>query len=278
MTPNQHFLTLGGHEIHVREWGAENAETVVLWHGLARTGADFTPLAELLAARWRCLAPDTLGRGLSQWAKAPEQDYSFARYERIALDLLDAFQVERLRWVGTSMGGALGIRLAAGPLKGRIERLVINDIGPELPQPAIDRILAYAGKPGSFDTLAQFEDYLKLIYRPYGWMSEDEWRRMAITSHRRRDDGRITLHYDPRMVLQFVHHGDDYRQWPAWSAIAAPVMVLRGKDSDLLLPEVAERMLAGNAGATLLEVEGCGHAPALNVLEQTGPVVAFLGG
>jgi pimeloyl-ACP methyl ester carboxylesterase len=275
MSPITHFVKAAGHEIHVAEWGRGNAETAILWHGLARTGADFEPLAAELAKEWRLLVPDTLGRGLSSWARE-EGEYGFATYAAVAADVCALFGVNAMMWVGTSMGGALGIRLAAGPFAGRITHLVVNDIGPELPRPAVERILAYASTPPVVDTMGELEAFLRAAYRPYGVLPEAQWRRMAVTSARRLPDGRLTLHYDPRMTRQFVNHPGDYDQWDAWRRVGCQTLVLRGADSDLLLPAVADRMLDENPLAELVEIGGVGHAPALNVPEQIGVVAAFL--
>ncbi len=196
-SPLLHFPILEGHEVAVTEWGAGRAATVVLWHGLARSGADFRDLAEALAPHYRVLAVDQIGRGLSQWARDPAKDYCFESYGRIAAALCEHFGIGRMRWVGTSMGGALGIRLAGGIMRERITHLVINDIGPELPAPAVERILAYVGNPPVLDTMAELEAWLRKAYAPYGHLSEAQWKHMARTSFRRRDDGRITVHYDP---------------------------------------------------------------------------------
>lgn len=276
--PIHHLPILAGFEVHVLEWGAGNPEVVVLWHGLARTARDFDPLATALAKRYRVLAVDTIGRGLSQWAPSPESDYCFRTYERIALDLLDHFGVMVPRWVGTSMGGALGIRLAGGALKDRMGPLVVNDIGPEVPEAAVERILAYVSTPPVVDTIGELEAWLRQAYAPYGFLPAEQWRQMALTSARRLPDGRITLHYDPRITEQFRAHPDDYRQWPAWQAITAPTLVFRGTESDLLLPEVAARMAETGPRPTVREIAKVGHAPALNVPGQIDPILAFLKG
>jgi pimeloyl-ACP methyl ester carboxylesterase len=276
--PIHHLVDLAGFEVHVLERGAGHPEAVVLWHGLARTARDFDPLAEALAKRWRVLAVDTIGRGMSQWARDPASDYCFAVYQAIALALLDRFGVMVPRWVGTSMGGALGIRLAGGALKDRMGPMVVNDIGPELPAAAVERILAYVSAPPVVDTLGDLEAWLRRAYAPYGYLTAAQWRRMALTSARRREDGRLTLHYDPAIVAQFREHPADYALWPAWEAISSPVLVLRGADSDLLRPEVAARMAETGPRPTVREIPKTGHAPALNVPGQIDPVTAFLKG
>jgi pimeloyl-ACP methyl ester carboxylesterase len=272
---NSRYLTCAGREIHFMEWGARDAEPVVAWHGLARTGRDMDPIAAHLAARYRVICPDTLGRGLSQWSPDPAREYCLAFYERIAAELIDALDIGHCLWLGTSMGGAIGLRCAAGALRGRITRLVLNDIGPEIAKAAEDRIRAYAGSPPAFATVGELEAYFRTVYKPYGWLSDAQWRALTETSARRLPDGRVTPHYDPAMVQQFVQHPKDYVQWAAWDALDIPVLVLRGEASDLLLPEVADAMRNRGPRAVVATIAGCGHAPALNVAEQFALVERF---
>jgi pimeloyl-ACP methyl ester carboxylesterase len=268
MQPRSHYLVCEGREIHFMEWGGEHAETVVAWHGLARTGRDMDAIALHLSRRWRVICPDTLGRGLSQWSPLPAQEYCLAFYEKLALALVDQLGIHQMHWLGTSMGGAIGLRAAAGRLSGRIRRLLLNDIGPELAAPAVARIRSYAGNPAAFATMAELEQYFRSIYKPYGWLSDLQWRLLTETSMRRLPDGRVTPHYDPALVQQFEHHPDDYTQWDAWDRLTLPVLCLRGESSDLLLPEVAEAMRGRGPRAVVVTVAGCGHAPALNTPEQ----------
>jgi pimeloyl-ACP methyl ester carboxylesterase len=260
------------------EWGADKPECVIAWHGLARTGRDMDEVAAHLATRYRVICPDTIGRGLSQWSPQPEKEYCLAFYGELAVGLMDSLGVRAAHWLGTSMGGALGIHLAAGALQGRIRRMVLNDIGPKLGDAAVERIRAYAGNPPQFDTVSQLEQYFRTIYQPFGWLSDAQWRRLTESSTRRTPEGKVTPHYDPRMVLQFTHHPGDYDLWPAWDAIGIPVLCLRGEKSDLLLPEVAEEMTRRGSRARLVTIAGCGHAPALNVPEQLELVERFLAG
>lgn len=274
--PTSQYLGCAGREIHFMEWGAGQPETVIAWHGLARTGRDMDPIAAQLAARYRVICPDTIGRGLSQWSPDPAREYSLAFYEQIAVALLDQLGIQRCHWLGTSMGGAIGLKAAAGALRGRIRRLVLNDIGPELAAAAVERIRTYAGNPPAFATVSELEQYFRTIYKPYGWLSDAQWRALAESSTRRLPDGRVTTHYDPAMVQQFIHHPDDYVQWEAWDALDIPVLVLRGESSDLLLPEVAEAMRTRGPRAVVATIAGCGHAPALNTPEQYALVERFL--
>lgn len=274
--PVSRYLRCEGRELHYMEWGAPDAPPIVMWHGLARTGRDFDDLAQALANDYRIICPDTIGRGLSQWSLDPVSEYRLDFYARLALALAEGLSLARMRWVGTSMGGATGMHAAATTLRDRISHLVVNDIGPELPQPAIDRILAYAGNPPAFDTVTELEAWLRVAYKPYGWQSDAQWRRMAETSVRRLPDGRVTAHYDPAIVGQFKHHPDDYNRWSGYDTLRMPLLLLRGADSDLLLPEVAHAMTQRGPRATRIDFPDCGHAPALNVAPQIDAIRQFL--
>ncbi len=278
--PASRYARLAGYEIHYMDWGAPDAPVVVAWHGLARTGRDMDDLAGHLAGRgFRVVCPDTLGRGLSQWSRSPDEEYCLAFYARLAGELLDHLGARQVRWIGTSMGGAIGMAAAAGALAGRITHLALNDIAPELAAAAVERIKAYAGQPPAFDTVTGLEAFFRQVYAPYGWLSDAQWRRLAETSTRRLPDGRVTPHYDPAMVRQFTVHPRDYDQWQAYERLAIPVLCLHGAESDLVLPATIAAMRTRGPGARglleVIEVPGCGHAPALNVPEQYGWVERF---
>jgi len=272
-------------EIHYTDWGRADKGTVIAWHGLARTGRDMDELAAHLSGRgWRVICPDTVGRGLSQWSRQPDEEYCLRFYARLARELLDGLDLQTVHWVGTSMGGAIGTLCAGGlaepTLKGRIRSLVLNDNAPELAQAAIERIRAYAGQPPAFETVTELEAFFRQVYKPYGWLSDAQWRRLAETSTRRLPDGRVTPHYDPAMVRQFIVHPDDYLIWDHYEAIEVPVLLLRGAESDLVLQETVPRMRERGPGARgllqTIEVPGCGHAPALNVPQQLDWVTGFI--
>ncbi len=275
IVPSSHYARLAGREIHWLDWPTAEPDPQVLiaWHGLARTGRDMDELAEHFAARgFRVICPDTIGRGLSQWSPLPDEEYRLAFYAQLAEALCDELQLERVHWVGTSMGGAIGTVCAAGlfapRMKARIASLVLNDNAPELAQAAIERIRAYAGNPPAFDTVSELETFFRGVYKPYGWLSDAQWRRLAETSTRRLPDGRVTPHDDPAMVRQVSTRED------------APVLCLRGAESDLVLPEVVEAMRHRGPGAAgrleVVEIQGCGHAPALNVPEQLECIEGFI--
>jgi pimeloyl-ACP methyl ester carboxylesterase len=278
MTPSSHYLRCAGREVHYLEWGAQHAETVIAWHGLARTCRDMDDIAQHLAQRYRVICPDTIGRGLSQWSPEPEREYCLSFYEQLAQGLVDQLGLTQFHWLGTSMGGAIGTRAAARSLRGRVRRLVLNDNGPELADAAIIRIRSYAGNPAAFATVSELEAYFRSVYKPYGWLSDAQWRRLAESSTRRLPDGRVTPHYDPAMVMQFTHHDDEYLQWDDWERLDIPVLCLRGETSDLLLPDVADRMRTTGPCAVVVEIKDCGHAPALNTPEQWALVERFLAG
>lgn len=276
MTPRSRLLACAGYEIHAMEWGPADGEPVIMWHGLARTGRDFDQLAAAVAETYRVICPDTIGRGLSQWAKDREHDYCFARYGEIAVALLDALGIGKLRWVGTSMGGLIGIRMAAGALKGRITHLLVNDVGPAIPAAATERIASYVGNPPSFATVGELEGWLRTVYAPFGQNPDSFWRTMTETSYRRLDDGRVTVHYDPRIVTQFTAHKSDLDLWPDWEAIACPILLLRGAQSDVLPAATADEMIKRNRKTRLMVAEGYGHAPPMNTPEQIALVREFL--
>ncbi|HWI78570.1 MAG TPA: alpha/beta hydrolase [Ramlibacter sp.] len=278
------YATCAGREIHYMEWGAQHGPTVVAWHGLARTGRDMDELARHLCTRYRVICPDTLGRGLSQWSPDPGHEYTLAFYSRLAAELFDQLDIGQAHWVGTSMGGSIGTICAAAlaqpQMKGRIQSLVLNDNAPRLADAAVARIRDYAGNPPAFDAMAQLEAFFRRVYKPFGWLSDAQWRRLAETSARRLPDGRWTPHYDPAIVRQFTDHPNDYDLWEHYDAISIPVLCLRGAESDLVLPETVEEMKTRGPGLRgllrVVEVPGCGHAPALNVPEQLELVASFI--
>jgi len=287
MSFTSNYLGCAGREIHYTDWQPAGPArgTVVAWHGLARTGRDMDELAEHLSARgWRVLCPDTVGRGLSQWALSPKDEYCLAFYARLAREFLVQLGIEQCHWVGTSMGGAVGMVGASGyfepELRRRIQSLVLNDNAPQLAQPAIERIKAYAGQPPAFARVTELESFLRAAYKPYGQLTDAQWRRLTETSTRRLPNGDVTPHYDPAIVGQFVHYPDDYLLWHHYDALQIPVLLLRGVESDLVLRETADQMETRGPGARGLlqriEVPGCGHAPALNVPEQLQWVSDFI--
>ena len=278
------YPTCAGREIHYTEWGAQHKDVVIAWHGLARTGRDMDELAEHLSTRYRVICPDTIGRGLSQWSTRPTHEYCLRFYACLAAALFEQLKIEKAHWVGTSMGGAIGTVCASGlfqpGMKQRILSLTLNDSSPQIADAAVTRIRSYAGNPPAFNTMRELEAFFRVVYKPYGWLSDAQWPRLTETSTRRLPDGRVTPHYDPAMVQQFISHPNDYLIWDHYDQINIPVLCLRGAESDLVLRETLDEMLHRGPGAlgltTVTEVAGCGHAPALNVPEQLNRVSAFI--
>lgn len=262
--PRFRFVPVMDHEVHVTEWGDPANPALIMAHGLARTGRDFDELAAALSDQFHVLCPDMIGRGLSSWSNNPEAEYSVEYYAGIATDLMDHYQIARATWLGTSLGGMIGMRIASGHDADRINALIINDISPELPEPAVTRILSYVGTLPDFGSFTEGEAWLRDTYAPFGPAGDIFWQRMVRSSLRRRSDGRLTLHYDPRITVQFTASAHELSTWDRWERITVPTHVLRGELSDLLLPGATARMAASGPRPEVTEVADCGHAPSLS--------------
>jgi pimeloyl-ACP methyl ester carboxylesterase len=276
--PKSAYVQVGSYEIHVTYWGNPKNPPLVMWHGMARNGRDFDEAACALSDTNFVICPDTLGRGLSSWAKDPA-DYSYASFGAHADAILTHFGVEKTRWLGTSMGGLIGVTLAAGRLKGRITHLAVNDIGPSVPQAAVDRIASYVGNVPFFDTVSQLEGWLRRNYAPFGYNTDAYWRRMADNSYRRADDGRITVHYDPKIVAQFTLHKSDIDCWAQWDSLGETLqgnaMLIRGEISDVLPKAVAQDMIVRGPRPDFFEYPAVGHAPTLTTEAEIGMLREF---
>lgn len=274
--PRSTYVKAAGFELHVTEWGDPARPPLVMWHGLARTGRDFDEAALALSDTYFVICPDTIGRGQSSWAKDPTVDYSYKVYGDTVLDLFAHYGIGQVRWVGTSMGGLIGTTLAAGRLKDRITHLVINDIGPDIPAAGVNRISTYVGNPPVYDTIEEIEAWLRKNYAPFGANTPAFWRRMADTSWRRTDDGRVSVHYDPAIVGQFTHHKADLDVWDAYDALTAKTLLLRGETSDVLAPAVAQEMTQRGPKPRLIQYSGTGHAPTLASEQEISDLRKFL--
>ncbi|KPQ18705.1 MULTISPECIES: alpha/beta fold hydrolase [unclassified Halomonas] len=270
------YISVRQLEIAVRIWHPDAPNTVIAWHGLARHGGDFASLARQLGPKWRVIAPDTPGRGLSSWSLYPANDYLYSHYMTIALALLDHFNIDRAAWIGTSMGGLLGMLLAANDATAkRIRCLVLNDVGPELDNQALTEMATYFSVIKRFSTLSELQQALEQHYQGFGELSRREWQQMALSSARRLPDGSWSFHYDPRIGEQFLH--DTPRDtWSDWQRIRCPLMVIRGEHSTLLRAESVTQMQRDQPSLETLEAAGCGHAPMLNNAQQVAPLMRFL--
>jgi pimeloyl-ACP methyl ester carboxylesterase len=280
------FTNIDGKEIHYSQWGQKGNPAIICLHGLTRNGRDFDRLAESLSHSYQILCPDMIGRGLSHWSKNPSTEYCFDYYHDLLLGFVDALNLTQIIWIGTSMGGALGIKLAGSSLKKRITHLVLNDIGagptvealknlqPETAN-AIKHIISYTGNPPSYPSIKELEAYYKSIYQSFGLTSEEEWQAFTETSARRMDNGLITPDYDPAIVQQF-NHENDLLLWDSWDNIQAKVLVLRGETSGVLPLDTLEEMKLRGPEFTFKEFKGLGHAPALNTTEQLDLICSFI--
>ncbi len=267
----------GFHATAYTDWGPERAaRPVVCVHGLTRNGHDFDILAGRLATTGRrAVCPDVVGRGDSDRLADPA-GYGYPQYLADMTALLVRLDCAEVDWIGTSMGGLIGLMLAAQPGT-PIRRLVINDVGPFIPKASLERIAGYVGADPRFPDLAAAEAYFRKVHAPFGALSDAQWRRLTEASVRPHEAGGLRLAYDPGIAAAFKPgEMEDIDLWPLWDKIACPTLVLRGAESDLLLAETARDMAARGPRAEVLTVPGCGHAPALLDDSQTGPILDWL--
>lgn len=277
MTPRLRGLKVlglrGFIDVAYAEWGAGD-RTAICVHGLTRNGRDFDWLAPALAERgWRVLCPDMPGRGRSPWL-SEAKDYGYALYLSVAAALIARAGAERVSWVGTSMGGMLGMMVAA-QAGAPVDALVLNDVGAFIPKAAIARLGTYVGNAPAFPDLAAAESYLRRIHAPFGALTDAQWHHLAVHGTRSAEDG-LRLNYDPAIALPFKEQEpQDVDLRPIWQKVVCPTLILRGATSDLLLAETAAEMSAGGR-ARLIEFPGCGHAPSLMERGQIDAVIDFL--
>jgi pimeloyl-ACP methyl ester carboxylesterase len=266
----------GSHRIRYLERGPADApRTVVCVHGLTRNAHDFDPLAEALAASgFRVICPDIVGRGDSDRLADPA-GYNYGQYQQDMLALIDHLRPAALDWVGTSMGGLIGMMLAARPGT-PIQRLAINDIGPYLPQAALERLAGYVGLDPLFEDMDAVERYLRTVMAPFGALSDADWEALARHGVRPADRG-YRLAYDPAIRIGLMAAKDrDVDLWPIWDAIGCPVLLLWGRESDLLTADIVDGMTTRGPRAKLVAFERVGHAPALRAADQIAAVRDWL--
>ncbi len=274
-----YFLSLGQHgfhRLHYLEHGeAGNPNVLVCTHGLTRNAHDFDHLAQRLAGKYRVVAWDVAGRGGSDWLRQ-SADYGYPLYVRDAAALIAHLGAERISWIGTSMGGLIGMMLAAQPGT-PIERLVLNDIGPFVPADALQRIVAYVGVQQRFRNLDEVEQYLRTVHAPFGTLTPIQWRHLAEHSSVPDGDG-FRLHYDPAIAEPLSNQEIvDLDLWAVWDLLACNVLVLRGAESDVLTADTVSRMAERGPQVQCLEFGGTGHAPAMMSDDQIEPIVGWLG-
>jgi pimeloyl-ACP methyl ester carboxylesterase len=275
----------GLHRMAYWEWGErDNPRVLVCVHGLSRQGRDFDALARALVDRYRVVCPDVAGRGRSDWL-ADAAGYAIPAYVADMVSLLARLDVERIDWVGTSMGGLIGLGLAAQPVASGarpVRRLVLNDVGPAVEYEALQRIAAYLGQPLRFASLEAAADYLLSISSGFGRHTRERWLELSRPMVVPDGAGSFKLHYDPqiavpvRAITPEAAAAGAAALWRAYDSLQCPTLLLRGADSDLLSSETAHQMTERGPRARLHEFAGVGHAPMLVDAEQIEVVRAFL--
>jgi len=280
MMRQRQFLALspaGFHNVAYTEWGDPAASRVILCcHGLTRNGRDFDALAAELSKEARVICPDIVGRGKSDWLRDPVH-YGYPQYCADMSALIARLDVTDLDWIGTSMGGLIGMTLAA-QAGTPIRRLVINDVGPFVPKAALLRIADYVGLDNRFSSLAAVETHLRKVLAPFGPLTDAQWQHLVAFGHRLRPDGTYGLAYDPAIAVNVKMAVQDWNLWPLWDKVVAPTLVLRGADSDLLTAETAAEMTRHGPKAQLVTWADMGHAPALMAPEQIDQIKEWLTG
>lgn len=272
----------GFYRLAYADWGPPDAEHVVLCvHGVTRNGHDFDFLAaEFAALNIRVVAPDLPGRGRSDWLPSAKH-YDNHVYLASMAALIGRLGVAQVDWIGTSLGGYIGMAMAALP-HNPIRRLVLNDFGARVRHAALRRIAGYLRVVPALKDLAAAEAYLRDVLGPFGTLSDAQWQHITRHSVVKGEGGGWTWHYDPAIAHNFpLFIAFDVVLWHLWDDVSCPTLVLRGESSDLLdAPTVREMRQRGHAAAAgrveVAEIEGCGHAPSLMVKEQIARVRDFL--
>lgn len=266
-----------GLDLAYLDWGAPGASrTVVCVHGLTRNAHDFDVLGATLAARGcRVVAVDVAGRGRSGWLADPSQ-YDVQVYAAQFTRLFELLGLRGVDWIGTSMGGLIGMVLAAGESP-PVTRLVVNDIGPFVASVTMAQIRGYLGLDLVFKDSAEVEAHLRLIHASFGKLTDAEWRALAEHSSRATPEG-LRLHYDPAIREPFIATAEgNIDLWQAWDRIRCPTLVLHGAESVLLSVDVLEQMRSRGPAIDVVTFEGIGHAPALMSDDQIAVIERWLG-
>jgi pimeloyl-ACP methyl ester carboxylesterase len=281
VAPSQRYVSCatptGLHRLGYLEWGdPANPNVVVCVHGLTRCARDFDALARALVDRYRVICPDMPGRGSSDWLKNPAE-YEIPIYVSDCVTLIARLDVEQVDWVGTSMGGLIGMALAAMP-GAPIRRLVLNDAGPILSAASLARIGQYVGNAPRFPDFDSAVQYIRTIAASFGPHTDEEWNFLTDVVVRKQADESYVAHYDPALSIPFrkIVMNRDIELWHLYDAVRAKTLVIRGADSDLLPRATAEQMRRRGPMAEVVEFEGVGHAPTLMHGDQTAVVRDFL--
>ncbi len=282
----------GFHRIGYSEWGkASSGVPIICVHGLSRNRHDFDVLADFLSRREKhVFCPDVVGRGDSDWLSNPEH-YTFEQYISDMNALVARTLYPKVDWVGTSMGGVIGMIMASMP-QSPIRKLVLNDIGPHIPGRALSKFTAYVGTNPLFDSIEDAEKYIKTRYASFGHLTEQQWQAITKFSIHQNSTGHYLLKMDPdikvfsnqmKWILKLAHpiktlKGTemDINLWEVWHKIKCPVLLIRGQFSEILLPSTVEKMQQSHAHMEVIEVPNTGHAPLLANLTQLQTIEAWL--
>lgn len=268
---------LGLYHMAYREWGdSQNPKVLVCVHGLTRNSLDFERLAQALSSEYRVIAPDVVGRGESDCLVDP-MGYNTFTYAADMVTLLAKLGVKQVDWLGTSMGGLIGMMLAGQP-NSPIRRMILNDVGPILSVEALKRIVGYVGEPYEFADMTAARRYVRLIFTPFALQTDADWDVLIASTFKPTATGGVRFNYDRHInkPLQQALLGQDINLWPVYDRIQCPTLLVRGSLSDLLSVETATEMTQRGPKATLKVVEGVGHAPMFMSADQVNLVREFL--
>ncbi len=268
----------GLHRMAYTEWGDPlNPRVLVCVHGLTRCSRDFDFLADALADEYRVVCPDVVGRGQSEWLRNKSL-YGVVQYVADMVTLIARLDVEHVRWLGTSMGGLIGMALAAQE-DSPVSCLILNDVGPVVTAESIRRIGEYVGRDPRFDTIEQAEQFVRTVSYTFGRLTDAQWRHLTEHVVRTAADGKIEFRYDPGIAEPFrqdAGSGQDVELWPLYEAVRCPTLVIRGADSDLLRTDTVNQMAQRGPHASSVEIPAVGHAPMLLDAAQVAIVRDFL--
>ncbi|MES2772513.1 MAG: alpha/beta hydrolase [Pseudomonadota bacterium] len=268
---------MGLHNMSYTEWGArDNRNVLICVHGLTRNGRDFDDLASALVKNYRIICPDVVGRGRSDWLRDPS-GYIFQQYVADMMTLIARLNVPHVHWLGTSMGGLIGMFLASME-NTPITRLVLNDVGPVITAESLRRIGEYLGKAPKFANYKEAEKFVRATSIPFGNLDDMYWRKLTESSIRETHDGGFEMRYDPGIREPFNQAlvMEKLDLWPVYDRINCPTLVVRGADSDLLTPQVAHEMSLRGPKPKVIEIPNVGHAPMFMDAEQIAVARDFL--
>lgn len=265
---------IGFHNMVYHEWGSQDNERVIICvHGLARNSRDFDEIAKVLARDYRVICPDIVGRGDSDWLPSG-LEYALPQYLNDITTLIARLNVKKVDWIGTSMGGIIGMCLAALP-NSPINHLVLNDIGAFVPATALQRISGYLGDK-RFSDLAEVEGYMRETYLSFKNLNDSQWQHLAKYGSKLVENGDYRLHYDPAIAEATANNStEDINLWPIWAGINIPQLLIWGEESDVLEGETVRNMQA-NDKLELFTVPGIGHVPSLMEEEHIERIQCWL--